>query len=816
MAADIMTPTRSLRGVRMWRFVGLAALASLVVPLAAVGWLLAIARSALPELDGPLAVTGISGPVSVTRDSHGVPTIEAAALEGLFFAQGYVTAQDRLFQMDLMRRSARGELAEVFGPLALKHDRQQRILGIRAEAEKGGGRATTDDRQQLQAYARGVNAFIAARSGRLPLEFRLSGYRPRPWTVEDSLAIAYQMVETLSTTPRAALTREKVVEKLGPELTRDLYVNSSRRDHPPTMSAREPQAAPPHAPQARPVAIAYFFEPTPPAGLLAPWLKAFSEDEPYGLGSNNWVLAGSRTVSGKPLLSNDMHLGHQMPNLWYETHLRSGTLDVAGVSLPGYPYVIVGHNDRVAWGFTNVGPTIEDAYIEHFNEQGEYLTPAGWQRPEVRREVIQVKGERDVIMDVEITRHGPIVSEMIPGETRKIALRWTLYDGIRNPFFLVDTAENWPEFRTAFSEFDAPGQNVVYADINGNIGYQATGKIPIRAVGDGSLPVDGGDNSHEWTGYIPFEKLPYVFNPSSGVIATANGRITPELYPYSISVEWEAPWRTERIYQVLTSGRKFSPADMLSLETDIYSELDRSIADKLVYVIDHDSKASPAARRAANILREWNGQMDGRLAAPTIVSRSRLELKRLLLEPKLGSASDGGGDSSLNWRSYRWLMDTVWLENVLSDQPPRWLPAGYSSYDQLLSAALEAALKGAPADLNSWHWGGENSLNIQNPVLGRIPILRRWTGPGEQPQSGSPYTVKAAGRDYGPSERFTADLSNLDASTLNVVTGQSGNFLSPYYMDQWPEWYTGRTFLLPFSKTAVGSAATHRLLLVPR
>ncbi|MBV9624990.1 MAG: penicillin acylase family protein [Acidobacteria bacterium] len=814
MAADIMTPTTSApKGIRIWRFVGLAGLAALVLSLAALSWLLAMARSALPDLDGPLAVVGISGPVTVTRDSHGLPTIEAASLEDLFFAQGYVTAQDRLFQMDLMRRSARGELAEVFGRRALRHDREQRILGIRTQAEKGAASASADDRQQFRAYARGVNAYISSRSEHLPLEFRLARYRPRPWTVEDSLAIAYQMVETLSTTPRAALTREKVLQKLGPELTADLYVNSSWRDHPPTMTARDLPATPPSTPERRPTTIASLME---PAGFLAPWLKALVEEEPQEPGSNNWVLAGSHTVSGKPLLSNDMHLAHQMPNLWYETHLRSGTLDVVGVSLPGYPYVIVGHNDRVAWGFTNVGPTVEDAYIEHFNEKGEYLTPTGWKRPELRQELIHVKGEPDTVIGVQITRHGPIVTEVTAGETRKIALRWTLYDGIRNPFFRVNTAGNWPEFRAAFSQFDAPGQNVVYADVNGNIAYQMTGKVPVRATGDGSLPVEGGDNAHEWTGYVPFEKLPYVVNPASGIIATANGRITPDLYPFSISVEWEAPWRTERIYQVLASGRKFSPADTLALQTDIYSELDRFIAEKLVYALDHAPNASPPAREAANILRVWDAQMDKRSAAPAIVTRSRLELKRLLLEPKLGPGAESDDDSSLSWKSYRWMMETVWLENVLSNQPARWLPPAYSSYDQLLLTAVERALKRAPADLGSWHWGRENSLNIQNPVLGSIPILRMWTGPGEQPQSGSVYTVKAAGRDYGPSERFTADLSNLDASTLNVVTGQSGNFLSPYYMDQWKHWYYGRTFLLPFSRSAVGDAASHRLLLVPR
>jgi len=791
------------------------ALAFVVISAAGIAWLLTIARSALPELDGPLPVSGVSAPVSVTRDSHGVPAIEAATLEDLFFAQGYVTAQDRLFQMDLMRRAAAGELAEIVGEVALKHDRQQRILGIRATAEKGLLAATPEDRQQFDAYARGVNAFIESHRDRLPLEFRILGYSPRPWTARDSLMIGYQIAETLSTNPIAALTREKVLAKLGPELTADLYVNTSWRDHPPTVSAPPLDSPPPDqtAAPSRSITSSTFMR-VPFSSLLRPWLEPFFREQPVPVGSNNWVVSGAHTVTGKPLLSNDMHLGHQMPNLWYEAHLHAGDFDVVGVTLPGFPYVFVGHNRRVAWGFTNVGPTVQDLYVENFNGQGQYLTPEGWKQPELRRELIHVKGKPDVVVNVELTRHGPIVTELAPGETRKIALRWSLYDGIRNPFFHVDLAENWDQFRRAFSDFDAPGQNVVYADVDGNIGYQATGRVPIRAAGDGSLPVDGSDNTHEWTSYVAFNKLPNVLNPASGIIGTANGRITPDGYPYSISTQWEAPWRTDRIYRVLGSGRKFAASDMLALETDVYSELDRFVADKFVYAIDRAKNASPQAHQAANILRQWNGQMDASSAAPTIASAARTELRRTLLAAKLGTVPLEGGPAS--WNTYHWMMETVWLENVLSRQPARWLPSAYASYDDLLAVAMEQALKRAPADVSSWKWGPENSLTIQNPVLGRIPILRRWTGPGEQPQSGSGYTVKAAGRDYGPSERFTADLSNFDSSTLNIVTGQSGNFLSPYYMDQWQGWYTGYTFALPFSKSAVEDFATHRLLLEPK
>jgi len=366
---------------------------------------------------------------------------------------------------------------------------------------------------------------------------------------------------------------------------------------------------------------------------------------------------------------------------------------------------------------------------------------------------------------------------------------------------------------------DAPGQNVVYADVDGNIGYQTTGKVPIRAAGDGSLPVSGADDAHEWTGFIPFEKLPSIYNPPSGIIGTANGRITPDDYKYSISMEWEAPWRTARIYHVLESGRQFSPADMLALQTDVQSEADLFAAERFVYAVDHASKPSARAKQAAELMRNWDGRMLASSAAPTIAENSILQLRRLILESKLGSAPSDPEkqDEVLSWKTYAWEMRSVWLENVLLHRPKRWLPDKYPNYDELLTAAVDAAVSGpdAPKDLTDWRWGVYNAVDIEHPVLGKIPLLARWTAPGMQEQSGSGYTVKAVTRHHGPSERFTANLGDLDRSTLNTVTGQGGNFLSPYYMDQWKAWYEGTTFVLPFSEKAVRAAKSHELVLEP-
>ncbi len=821
LAATSVPVSKRSKGVRilLWLLLILVLLAAGVV---AFGYF--IASSALPQLDGKLQVKGLSAAVKVTRDRHGVPTIEGVTLEDLFLAQGYVTAQDRLWQMDIMRRFAAGELSEILGDDTLKIDREQRILGLRAAARKGLQTASARDRAYFEAYARGVNAFIESHGSSLPIEFRILKYRPKPWQPEDSIVIANQMVKDLNYYSfEDTLAREKILAKLGPELTADLYVNRSWHDRPPTVMR---EALNDQENQGDSNDEDDDDDSGPDTSVTqqrGSGGEIWAQHTPEAVnGSNDWVVSGAHTVTGKPLLSNDMHLGHQMPNLWYEAHLKCNqysNLDVAGVTLPGMPYVIVGHNRRIAWGFTNVGPTVADAFIENFNGQGTYQTPQGWEQPEHRAEVIHIKDKSDVTVDVKTTRHGPIVTDLLPGETRQIALRWTLYDGLRMPFFDVDTAQNWEEFRKAFSQLDAPGQNVVYADVDGNIGYQTTGRVPIRAAGDGSLPVSGADDAHEWTSYIPFDKLPSIYNPPSGVIATANGRITPDGYPNSISAEWEAPWRTERIYHVLESGRKFAAVDMLALENDVHSETDLFAAERFVYAVDHASKPSARAKQAADLMRNWDGRMLGASTAPTLAVRSAQELTRLLLEPRLGSAPEDPKqqEESLSWKTYHWEMRTVWLQNVLLHQPKRWLPDKYPNYDELLTAAVEAAVNGpaAPTDLASWHWGSVNAVEIDHPVLSKIPLVRRWAAPGVREQSGSGYTVKAVTRHHGPSERFTANLADLDQSTLNIVTGQGGNFLSPYYVDQWKAWYEGSTFTLPFTPQAVAAAGAHRLVLEP-
>jgi penicillin amidase len=795
-------------------------------------WARQTMRNSLPQVDGTLSIAGLSAPVTVQRDAHGVPHIHAATLDDLVVAQGFVTAQDRLWQMDLLRRHAAGELAEILGPSLIPHDRIQRILQVRAAADRAIDSLPPDEMHWLQLYARGANDSIAAQMRHLPIEFRILRYQPAPWTPRDSLLVGLSMFQDLTNAFPQKLNREALSAKLPPELLSDLYPVGSWRDHPPMQPAidltnptTEIIEIPLDESQSK------LTQPTPTSDLLAvEKVLSASRCEGCTAGSNNWAVSGTHTATGKPLLSNDMHLNHSVPGIWYEAGLQSGDFHVTGVTLPGYPFVIVGHNDHIAWGFTNLGADVQDIYIEHTRGTGstaEYESPDHtWYPLHHQREVIHVRNSDDVVLDVAATQHGdavtPLISAIFPKERRALSLRWTIYDpaNISSPFFHIDSAIDWPSFTAAFSSFGGPAQNVIYADDHGNIGYHAVGKIPLRGsivqpAPLSPVPTDALDPSHEWAGYIPFDQLPQTFDPAGGVLATANSRITPDDYPYPIALNWAAPYRNERIWKVLNARDHLTPADMLSLQNDVYSDLDHVIAQRLAYAIDHSKTTDKRIRQAADILRKWNGNVEADAAAPAIVDAARAALWPLLLNPHLGP--DPGDSAKL----YTWSEKPYAEEQLIMYTPARWLPARYANWNELLTAAVDKGLfdAHAPYNLTKWHYGRSHPVDIEHPIFSQSALLRRIiglpTGTGPQPQSGDTTTVKQVGRSFGPSERFTADLSNLDNSTLNIVLGQSGNPASPWFMDQWPAWYKGTTFALPFSPASVSDATTHTLTLTP-
>jgi penicillin amidase len=772
-------------------------------------WLKNAMSAALPQLDGQLRVAELSQPVTVRRDQHGVPHITATNIDDLIVAQGYVTAQDRLWQMDMLRRYAAGDLAELLGPSAVEHDRAQRILQMREAADTALHGMSPEDRHFLEDYARGVNAYITQTHDHLPAEFRLLHYHPKPWQPLDSVLAALNMAQSLSMDFPTKLAREKITARLhSPILIQDLYPVGSWRDHPPVATEPDitaPQTIPQVPLDPSQVSVKKSIEDILHLEKLLPSSRVL-DCRDCAAGSNDWVVSGVHSTTGMPLLSNDMHLDHTIPDTWYEAQLTAGDFNVAGVTLPGIPFVIVGHNAQIAWGFTLLYADVQDVYVEQIRGD-EYKTPQGWRPFTHAREVIHVRGRRDVTLDVLRTGHGPVITPLLPREQRTLALRWAIYDpaSVTLPFYKVNSAQNWEQFRAAFALFGGPPQNAVYGDIDGNIGYQAVGKVPMRPGGLAGTPIT--DDRHEWQEYIPFEQLPSVYNPPSGILATANSRVTRDNDPNPLTLDWASPYRNERIWKVLASKPKLSAADMLALQNDVYSTLDHELAQRFTYAIDHANHPNHRLQQAADLMRSWNGDMTIPTPAATIVDAARAALWPMLLEPRLGE----------EWKLYRWYESAFVEEEIVSDQSQRWLPANYSNWNDFLADAVDRGMTAlrAPHDLNDWHYGDVHPVEVEHPLYGSIPWLRGWTGTGVHPQSGDGTTVKQVSQTFGPSERLTVDFSNLDNSTLNLVVGQAGDPLSPYYKDQWPYWSAGTTFALPFSNAAVQAASAHTLTLIP-
>jgi penicillin amidase len=818
--------------ILLWSTGGLLTLA-LLAAVAGVLWLRQAEKAALPMLDGDLHVAGLSAPVTVRRDAHGVPHIEAATQEDLFVAQGYVTAQDRLWQMDLLRRNANGELAEVMGSSMIARDRMQRVLQIRNTARRAYGNVSAEDRSGFDAYARGVNLFIEQHGETLPAEFRLLHYRPQPWSGADSVSIGLMMAQTLDTHWYSKLERERIANRLkNPKLEADLYPVGSWRDHPPTgavVDLSQPRPAPPPATNddeddedndnSQAGAAPPEREDLSALGTLL-GLPVCAGCAP---GSNNWVVAGRHTASGKPLLSNDMHLGLTEPNIWYTAGLSAPGFHAAGVTLPGVPFVIAGHNEHVAWGFTALYADVQDLYLEKLDGKGNYQANDGsWMPLAVDREVIHVRGGKDVIVDVQLTGHGPLLNPTFVHEKRPMALKWTIYDPALNglPIYQLNVASNWAEFSAALETWCWPTQNVVYADDQGHIAYRAIGKVPIRGGGVGLLdvpqPHDTRDTRSEWgysacagicPVYIPFDAMPNAVDPPSGFLATANSRVTTEASPYPLTLEWADPYRAERIFKSLQGRDQLKPADMLAMQTDIYSEVNQELGHRFAYAIDRTDGVDDRLRKAADLMRSWDGRLTADSAAASIVTQARYAFWPLILKPKLGE------DAAY----YSWDESNFAEEEIIMHASPDWLPPAYKNWDALLTDAVRQGMKNgnAPADVAQWRYGSWHVIDIEHPLAAFLPLVGRAAGTGPQPLSGDTTTVKQAAGEFGPSQRFTMDWSDIDGSTENIVLGESGDPLSPYFRDQWADYYAGATFALPFTPAAVAAQARHTLRLLP-
>jgi penicillin amidase len=706
--------------------------------------------------------------------------------------------------MDLSRRNAEGELSEVFGDRTLRLDIESRTLGFPRVADEAVNNLSQDERRLLDSYTRGVNAFIESHRDRLPLEFLLLRYQPRPWREIDSVAVTLNLATALSQTWETDLMREHIAAKLGKELLSDVFPDHSALDVP-VADVRDSK------PQGPKTGVTRLGNEVFPDNLLAESFFLTGMDSPDGIGSNNWVVNGSHTKTGKPLLANDPHLAHGVPSVWYMIHLKAPGLNVTGVSLPGLPFVLIGHNERIAWGMTNTRPDVQDLYIENFNfrDPNKYLHNGQWVQADVRDEEIKVRNQNDYHFTVKVTRHGPVISH---DGHRDLALQWTLLSphAVRLPFLRINQASNWQEFTTALRDFNVPMQNCVYADVEGNIGFYAAGLVPIRKQGNGAVPMPGSTDDYDWTGFIPFDALPHSFNPPSGMIATANGRIVPDNYPYFITAKWEPPFRTARIFQLLRQGGAFTSSDMLLFQTDILTLEDEWLAKQLLAAAGKQPPSSSDAQFALGALKGWDGEARADSAAPLVLEVTRHALLGRILKPKLGDDLSG----------YRWPMSTTFLQNVVDQNLTRWLPPGDTNFNMTLMKSLEEGVRQIPTMVHShnhtaWKWGDTIPLTFHHPLSGGLPLLGRWLDIGSFPQAGTGTTVKQTTPRLGPSMRMVVDFSDLDQSLQNITLGESGQILSPYYSDQFSAWNDGKSFPMIFSDAAVEKGADHKLVLEP-
>ncbi len=788
----------------------------------------------LPQLDGSISLPGLQKEVTVERDNWGVPHVRAASLVDAVEAQGYVMAQDRLWQLDLMRRASRGQLSEIVGPLALKSDKQFRTFGFSRAAERDYAAMDKDSRALMEAYARGVNVFIEQHQNNLPLEFSLLKYKPQPWQPTDSLVIAGYMYQTLTDTWERELDRAKVEARVGDDRSKELFAVDAPMDHfvvgDPDVPNDGSQAsrvdpddedddddmptddvlkASARGPGSNRTPETY----TDLTSALWPSVEGYLEETQSeirkGLGSNNWVVSGAHTATGKPLLANDTHLELSIPPIWYEIHLTAPNFNAKGFTLPGAPLIVIGHNDHIAWGFTNNGADVQDLYIEKFNPAAsdEYQVNGKWMKAQIFDEAIHVKGQADEHLKVVVTRHGPIVHQ----EGDKLyALRWTALEpgGLGNTYNWLSKAKNWHEFREIMKNVWGPGQNAVYADVDGNIGYIMAARVPLRKKGHGEVPVPGDSDEYEWTGYIPFEQLPQALNPDSGLIVTANARVVGPNYKPYLTDRWEEPYRTARIYDLLHDKIDLRSIDMLKVETDTYSFPHAFLADQMAAAAKKVQPKDPRAQKLVVALRDWNGIADADSSLVSFVVMSRRAALDLLIEPYLGK------DTNLySWRS------TAFLQKILTDRPAKWLPPAYKNYDELLAAVADRAVamlveQTKSERVNDWQWKELNSLDMLHPI-GRGGFLKWLLSITGKPQSGTGYSVRAATKRHGPSMRFIANLANWDDSILLIPAGESGQVGSGHYSDQFSYWYEGKPIVAPFSDAAEAKVRKHTLKFTP-
>ena len=768
-------------------------------------------------------VQGLKKAVKVRRDERGIPYVEAEDELDLYFAQGYVTAGDRLFQMDLFRRTARGELSEIFGRATLEEDKRRRTYGFAQVAEATAAQATPQQRAVLEAYAAGVNAYIDSLDDKsLPPEFQLLRYRPRHWTPADSAAVGKNFAEALSSTWTLDIARSLFVNlppdkaaALFPEVSPlDVIVVGS--DQTGKKKAAMRTSALPSRTNVKEL-LAELSDIRRTEELTRARVGLNAEDL---AASNNWVVSGKRTASGKPLLANDPHLPASAPSIWHMIHLSAPGLRVAGVTAAGAPGVVIGHNERIAWGLTNLGPDVQDVYRETFDPQNplKYRTPAGWRDAEVRREEIKVRKSalgpetEAVPFEVTVTRHGPII---LRKGADAYALRWTALSPTATEFaafYKLNRARNWKEFSGALGGYGGATQNFVYEDVDGHIGYYGAGLIPVRSSGDGSLPYDGSKDEGEWKGFIPHAELPHVLDPPSGIIVTANSRVVGRDYPHFLTHVWAPPTRSRRIYDLLTAKQKLTAEDFRAVQSDAYTISGAAFAREVAKVAREAGldRRNEKWRETVELFEAWDGQLEPDARAPRLAVEMASVFRAKILAGALGA------DLA---KEYRWPASATLFDRLIQERPKEWLPKEFNSYAELLDAAhaeTRAALtKAFGPDETKWTWGSGLPVKFPHPLAG-VPFVGKQFQIEPFPQRGGGGLFAAPNVGSSVSMRLIADASDWDKTRHGIALGVSGDPRSPHWQDQLADWRAVSPRVFPFTPAAVARSAQTSLTLVPK
>lgn len=743
-----------------------------------------------PQESGTVRVAGHAAPIAIETDVHGVPTIRAQSIPDAMFGLGYVHARDRLWQMEFQRRVGAGRLAEILGESLLPYDRFLRTVGFRRAAEASWKSLSPEAQRLIQAYARGVSGYLESSSAR-PIEFRLLRIEPDTWDPLDSLVWAKMMAWDLAGDARNEIRRARFAAAVGAEKAAELLPVAASE---PTILSDEEWA--PSRPPAPPHALRL-----PPTGPWQTLDEAFATLDPLGfggedLGSNSWVLAGSRTASGLPLLANDPHLGLRVPSVWYLASIQAPGYSVSGATLPGIPGVIIGHNNRIAWGLTSIEPDVQDLFLEEVDPKDpSRYRHRGESKPfDVHSETIHVRGRGDVPLMVRSSVHGPIVTEALEGaETlgKPVALRWTGLDpGDRTAeaFYTIGTARNWNEFLAGARLLQSPPQNLIYADVEGHIGYTASGAMPIRPRADGLFPISGAGED-DWLGTIPFDELPRVLDPERGHIVTANNRVVSGAYPYSFGLNWAEPYRARRITDLILEKPKLNPDDVRTIQLDRKSLQAEELLPLLLDTVPADTASQGALER----LRGWNREMAPESVPAAIYAAWFVELAKMP-EDELKDVPRGRTRGRFLINALR---GSSWCDDVRTDAI------------ETCAAFKASTLKDAVAfliwtfgpDSSTWRWQRLHHARFPHNVFDKVRLLRRFFSLDiGQGGDSSTVNVGAFSQDGafdmtdGPSYRQVVDLSDLPKSRYVHTTGQSGNVFDSRYRDLLPQWRAGETF----------------------